>query len=562
MFAKDGIKGAFLNGIGEQVDTYLTFKLFDDPTLDVDVLLKDFFDKYYGAAGEPMLKLYLAIEEAYMNPVNLPDNIAKGLKESQETEEIAWGCMGTEERMRQFAKLMSEVKSTKVTDVEAKRLALFDKAVWLPMLKGREKWLANIRSEAERKILCGIPDTVNKTESTGVLPGSLSWAEASCVNGMRLPNGLSTESSYLIFLLHDNERLFIRLEQGEKGSDANRKSLTRIFFCAEGSGETSTEFLIDTNGTVRKNGTATGKVKTFTVARPDVNGIMNRILEISFPLRELESVPLKGGDSFMMNIICEDGDGVKGMLVPSLPVDNGKTPYAKFRLEKIDPHLLNSQASSTADAIRKDAVGIWKLDSAKEDGEIPDMSGHDRNGKTLKKAEWSEEDGVHLLKFRNEQCVNIDMHGGLRFDKGATLSIWVNSDVDPLFPGLFGATSFHLKLAKGGQIFLNLRDGNDKLKTVHYYNDPSLFVSPRAWRHIVGVWDGTVLSLYVNGRKVGTATVSSPPLATELRKLQIGTIGGDRFLQGRVAEAYIFSRALGSDEILSLFKDGKRRVMR
>ncbi len=295
---------------------------------------------------------------------------------------------------------------------------------------------------------------------------------------------------------------------------------------------------------------------------PDADGAMRRILELALPLNELVGGPLKGGDGFMMNIVDENRDGIQGMLVPLLPEDNGKTPSMRFRLEKIDPSLLPPSQPPTAESVRKEAVGAWSLDAVKDNGKIPDAAGHGLDGIPSRKIEWREEDAVRLIRFRSEQCVNIEMPNGLQLDKGATISMWVNSEVDPPYPGLFGTAAFHLKLGLGGQIFLNMRGTDGKLESLHFYHEPALLLAPGVWRHIVGAWDGKALSLYVNGRKAGaTKAVPTPPLTTE-SKWQIGTIGGERFLQGRVTEACIFSKALGPDEIIALFKDGKKRVMR
>ena len=141
MFARDGIKGAFLCGLGEQVDTYITFKLFDDPSLDVDALLDEFFTLYYGHAAEPMRRLYLAIEKTFSDPNNYPEPIRTGQRGANQTAEFAWGRLGTETRMKQFAKLMAEARRLARTEVEKKRVALFDEAIWGHMVEGRKQYV-------------------------------------------------------------------------------------------------------------------------------------------------------------------------------------------------------------------------------------------------------------------------------------------------------------------------------------------------------------------------------------------------------------------------------------
>ena len=51
-----------------QLDEYVTWKLADDPALDADRLISEFFERFYGAAAKPMGKLYSRIEETFCKP--------------------------------------------------------------------------------------------------------------------------------------------------------------------------------------------------------------------------------------------------------------------------------------------------------------------------------------------------------------------------------------------------------------------------------------------------------------------------------------------------------------
>ena len=110
MYARDGIRGMFMDSLCEQVDAYVTFKLLDDPSLDLNAMLEEFFTRYYGAAAEPMKKLYLRIEEIYSTTANYPEKYAKRLSEDHQSEEIAWKYLGTESRMAELGKLMAEAE--------------------------------------------------------------------------------------------------------------------------------------------------------------------------------------------------------------------------------------------------------------------------------------------------------------------------------------------------------------------------------------------------------------------------------------------------------------------
>jgi hypothetical protein len=142
VFARDGMRGAFLNNIGEQVDTYLTFKLFDDPTLNVDAMLDEFFTRYYGPAAEPMKRIYLRIEEIFANTANYPDRIRNGKIEDHQTEEMAWKYLGTKQRMAELGKLMDEATRLAGDGVQKQRVAMFRKGIWDYMVEGHKMYLA------------------------------------------------------------------------------------------------------------------------------------------------------------------------------------------------------------------------------------------------------------------------------------------------------------------------------------------------------------------------------------------------------------------------------------
>jgi hypothetical protein len=149
MYHRAGIKGIFMEHSAEggqsflldQLDMYVTLKLADDPALDGEALVNEFFTRYYGAAAEPMKALYLAIEETYCRPANYPPEVRTEDKHFHQTEEMAWQWLGTEERMQRFGKLMQQAREAAATEIEKQRVAMFDQGIWQYMLAGREEWL-------------------------------------------------------------------------------------------------------------------------------------------------------------------------------------------------------------------------------------------------------------------------------------------------------------------------------------------------------------------------------------------------------------------------------------
>ena len=141
MFHRDGIRGVSFDGLGEQLDVYVAFKMLDDPTLDVEVLLDEFFARYYGGAGDAMKRIYQKIEDIYSTTSNYPESVITGERITHQNEEIAWAYLGTEGRMADLDRLMVQARASARTDMGKKRVGLFEDAIWNYMVEGRRKYL-------------------------------------------------------------------------------------------------------------------------------------------------------------------------------------------------------------------------------------------------------------------------------------------------------------------------------------------------------------------------------------------------------------------------------------
>jgi len=148
MYHEAGIRGIFIEHSSEFAQThlmdvpdlYVTLRLADDPSLDGNRLIDEFFTRFYGAAGEPMRALYEAIERAYSSPASYPEEVQKTPAHTHQNEKLAWGSVGNPERMRAFAALMERAKAAATTDIEKRRVALFERGIWEYMLAGAKQY--------------------------------------------------------------------------------------------------------------------------------------------------------------------------------------------------------------------------------------------------------------------------------------------------------------------------------------------------------------------------------------------------------------------------------------
>jgi hypothetical protein len=189
----------------DQVESHLTWKLLDDPTLDGMKLFDEFFDRYYGAAAAPMKALYCKIEDIYGNPANYPPGY-----EDHQTEAVAWGYLGTEPRMRELAALMQQARSLARTDLEKRRVALFDKGVWQKMQAGRATYQGSekLRHSTMRSVT--IPRLAPVPNGD---PRQVVWAQAAVLSGWRTLRGDATSRRVEGRLAHDGACLYVLLEE-------------------------------------------------------------------------------------------------------------------------------------------------------------------------------------------------------------------------------------------------------------------------------------------------------------------------------------------------------------
>ncbi len=143
-YQRNNVHGVFLCGIGEQLDFYLTMKLYDDPARSVDAILAEFFARYFGAAAGPMAAFYQRIEETYSESRNYPAELVASESQLHQTEEIAWKCLGTDPLMAELSKLIQQAETAARTSEEKMRVGQWKTGVWEHMLEGRRRFGAAI----------------------------------------------------------------------------------------------------------------------------------------------------------------------------------------------------------------------------------------------------------------------------------------------------------------------------------------------------------------------------------------------------------------------------------
>lgn len=213
LFRKDGIRGikyepSYLAGgrqspLFDQLEFYVTWRLADDPALDGNKLIDEFFTSYYGPAAEPMRRFYNMVERIYNDPANYsPDN------DGHLDAEISWKQLGTKERMDTLGKIMEEARQAVATGTEAEkaRVQLFDNGIWKYMQRGAAEYakIARVPSQSLH-----VPRIETKASPD---PATLDWSQGAVMDNWNLITGGPDDGKVKGWLLHDGTHLYIKFE--------------------------------------------------------------------------------------------------------------------------------------------------------------------------------------------------------------------------------------------------------------------------------------------------------------------------------------------------------------
>ena len=189
-------------------DDYLAFRLAENPQLDGEKMLNEFFTLYYGAAAAPMQKLYDSLEKVYNDPGNYP---AEWLAQPnvRVTEEIAWGRLGTPKRMSQWKALIAEAVASAKTPIEKTRVDWFVRGIWKPMEQGAAEHALVAQRHKEQFLIKAPKSAV----SFGGDPAKVNWDRARDIGVLSSFVGLPNPSiprELTVKVIHDGKWLYIQ----------------------------------------------------------------------------------------------------------------------------------------------------------------------------------------------------------------------------------------------------------------------------------------------------------------------------------------------------------------
>jgi len=113
------------------------------------------------------------------------------------------------------------------------------------------------------------------------------------------------------------------------------------------------------------------------------------------------------------------------------------------------------------------------------------------------------------------------------------------------------STGYMLRCGANGTLNFNIGTGS----TWKEVNSPANTLMLNTWQHVAGVFNGTTLTLYVNGIQVGTPVSYTGTIGINTVPIEIGrsNIDINRFFNGRIDEVRIWNSAISATDLFAYY---------
>ncbi len=555
LFRQYDYRGAFHCGYGQEVEAYITYRLMDDPSLNVDTLLDEYFTRQYGPAAGPMRKFYDAVEQAYGNPANYAEAIASGKIEGHhhQTEEVAWGYLGNAKRMETLGRLMDQAQAAAQTPEQQQRVTLFKLGVWDYMTAGRRQYVEHVKARyGERAAMLRVPFC-----SKGPLKGDLTKidaAESLALTGWRSRIAEPTRLKPAAWLVHDGEYLYVMLRELRDPMQLGDPRLRmiavdwQVLFASQRDGQVH-NLLVNSVGRSLLDGKPTNVA--WSAGRD--------LATVALPL---EQMGVKPGGRFYLNLVRRSGSSDdQPMWSPSFGEFESPAALRELTLDAAD--TIPTDLPTREEFQRLDVHGLvarWKLDERQ--GETLYSTDVDLTGRLVNGASRERLGTRFVVRLQDHRQQYLDFGSADAFDLTGPLTLQVWAKYEPTetwYPALLGkgyeATgTYGLHLRPGGTVWFEL-DAPDGTRHVHNPTDRCL--SPGQWCHVAATYDGATMRVYLNGREAGAGKPVTTAIRTNSEPLRFGWLGSYGYFNGSVRDARVYNRALTHAEVFAQYLAGR-----
>jgi hypothetical protein len=219
-------------------------------------------------------------------------------------------------------------------------------------------------------------------------------------------------------------------------------------------------------------------------------------------------------------------------------------------------------------AISNGLVGYWTFDGKDTNwatGKTNDISGQGNDGQLLSMSTTTSPAYGKIGQAFSFNGVDSNVLGPhndiLRTMSSLTVSAWVkkssNGSVVSYDGNSFGA--YFMDVAATGRADFAVSDGG-----AWYAASSVTTLATSTWNHIVGVWTGSTVSIYINGKfensLAANITLAGGSSDNYLRIGRDGWDGGPAYFPGTIDDVRIYNRALSDNEIKQLYSLGTNKV--
>ncbi len=308
------VRGIFHCGLTDEVENWLSYRLMDNPSLDIDAMLETYFAQF-GDAAPYLRQFYEVVEQRYCDPESYPIT-QKGTRfGGHQNVTIAWQHLGNAETMKKLENLMEKARAAAADDdLSRKRVELWDIAVWQYMKAGRDSYVE--RMEAP------MPDiNAPRVAKAGGDPSKVDWNEAASLGGKWYKRGDDTPSDFKRSgrIGHDGEYVYLELVEPAGLDQLVVSPQIACFddweiFVARQRALPYRQYLVGPTGLHKalSNGEVNWRSRVPATEYTDkffggnvkcTTDDKQWVTRMAFPLKSLTEKPLSPGDSFYMNVV-------------------------------------------------------------------------------------------------------------------------------------------------------------------------------------------------------------------------------------------------------------------
>ena len=315
-FVSDGIRGWFgeIDPAFHLPEAYVATKLSDDPSLDPDEIIDEYFALYYGAAGDAMKEFTRKVEDITWTPANYKPEVLRRMPGSSFTyglhgERDNWH-LGTPARIADLQKSVDEAVKRASTPEEKARVKAFVDTIWQQTVDGRKDF-----EQRERVRAVPIPEIT--FDYAGECGGDLSkvdFSKATRSSPWTTLHNEKIDNPPMASFASDSKYFYMRYQEaGSAAADNLSHGMwlngLEMFFAVNPDSSDYFQIAIAPDAKFESHQSVVvegvKRLQTFD-AKPIINSKADATgwtLELAIPLASLVKEGVKSGDAFYGNFL-------------------------------------------------------------------------------------------------------------------------------------------------------------------------------------------------------------------------------------------------------------------